>query len=114
MDLPNVAVCDADCVSRFQYSLIGVGLAHMADGTEMRYEARARNAAGPGTSVSLSVPTPPAPPGNVTAVVEDGQATLSWEEPVRNGGASITGYQYRYGAAAPAWAHGRLWMERRA
>ena len=77
----------------------GIDLPNLDDGAAMSFEARARNVGGPGPSVSLSVPTAPSPPLGVTAVVVDGQATLSWTVPAWNGGASITGYQYRYGAS---------------
>ena len=38
----------------------------------------------------------PAPPRNLIAVGGDRQATLSWDEPVSNGGSAITKYEYRH------------------
>ena len=42
-----------------------------------------------------SRPTSPGKPGNLTAVVGDGLVVLTWEAPVRDGGAEITDYEYR-------------------
>ena len=54
---------------------------------------------------------PPGAPQNLaaaTAATADGQVTLSWEAPARDGGSPITGWEYRYaeGASVPedtAW-----------
>ncbi len=46
----------------------------------------------------------PDPPGNLTAEVEDGQVTLTWETPADNGSA-LTGYEYRHSDdGARTWA----------
>ena len=39
--------------------------------------------------------TAPSAPRNLTAVGGDGQVVLSWEPPLRDGGAEITDYEYR-------------------
>ena len=56
---------------------------------------------------SLETPTveqPPAAPGDLTAEAGDGRVRLVWTEPSDNGGAAITGYQFRsaQGASVPA------------
>ena len=50
----------------------------------------------PTVAVRARVPTAPE---NLTAVEGDGSVTLTWEVPLSDGGASITGYTYRYRAA---------------
>ena len=52
---------------------------------------------------------PPAAPGGLTAEAGDGRVRLFWTEPSDNGGAAITGYQFRsaQGASVPtgtAWS----------
>ena len=82
------------------------------------FQLRARNANGPGPHASIEVTVPlrplppptggggggfgggggstaPSAPRNLTAVGGDGEVMLSWEPPVRDGGADITDYEYR-------------------
>ena len=72
------------------------------DGADINFEVRARNEAGTGPAASLSAPVAPAQPRNVDVSIFGGQLHLSWEAPELNGGASISGYQYRYGTAVNA------------
>ena len=44
-------------------------------------------------------PTAPGAPSNLTAVAGDTFVRLFWDEPSDNGGATITGYQYRHASA---------------
>ena len=72
------------------------------DGADINFEVRARNEAGTGPAASLTAPVAPAQPRNVDVSVSGGQLHLSWEAPELNGGASISGYQHRYGTALSA------------
>ncbi len=48
--------------------------------------------------------SPPDPPENLAAEERDERVTLSWSPPADNGGAPVTGYQYRYEVGQdPAW-----------
>ena len=79
-----------------------VTLAATADGAGINFEVRARNEAGEGPAASFSPPVAPAKPRKVDVSVSVGQLHLNWEAPQLNGGASISGYQYRYGTAVNA------------
>ena len=84
-----------------------VTLAATADGAGINFEVRARNEAGEGPAASFSSPVAPAKPRKVDVSVSVGQLHLNWEAPQLNGGASINGYQYRYGTAVStlgAWS----------
>ena len=68
----------------------------MANGSVYRFRISARNAAGTGSSVSLSgaiAPrTPPTAPVNLSVVASDGTAALVWAVPTSDGGAPVTSY----------------------
>jgi titin len=68
----------------------------LANGSTYRFRISARNAAGTGSSVSLSgaiAPrTPPTAPVNLSVVASDGTAALVWAVPTSDGGAPVTSY----------------------
>ena len=68
----------------------------LANGSVYRFRISARNAAGTGSSVSLSgaiAPrTPPTAPVNLSVVASDGTAALVWAVPTSDGGAPVTSY----------------------
>ncbi|MBF81998.1 MAG: hypothetical protein CL522_01130 [Actinobacteria bacterium] len=52
------------------------------------------NVSSPSESSSEATPaSPPSPPLTVEATATAGQATITWEQPLTNGGSSITGYK---------------------
>ena len=74
----------------------------VADGAANTYEVRARNQLGHGAAASLAAPVAPGPPQSAFASLDGGAATLTWVAPAHNGGASVTGYEYRYRADSDA------------
>ena len=86
----------------------------LTNGTEYTFEVRAVNAAGasPASRGSATPATVPEAVVNLEATPSPEQVVLSWEVPASNGGAEITGYEYRYSsdsystwtASEPAWA----------
>ena len=91
-----------------------VTIGSLANGTEYAFEVRAVNDAGEGDAAAVTA-TPsatavrPTPPRNLAATPADGAVTLTWNVPANNGGAPISGYEYRYaeGATIPGatgWA----------
>ena len=73
-------------------------LANVADGAAYDFEVRAVTAMGlPGQAAELTVPNVPSAPRELEASREEGALALRWQAPANNGGASVSGYQYRYG-----------------
>ena len=77
----------------------------LTNGTLYYFRVAAVNAAGTsayypgagGTAVSATpAPTVPAAPSALTATAADAKVTLSWDAPVNDGGAAITGYMLEY------------------
>ena len=58
----------------------------------------------PTQAVQVGVPSAPE---NLTAVEGDESVTLTWEAPTSDGGASITGYTYRYRTSGGTWLPSR-------
>ena len=64
------------------------------------FEVRAVNSAGPGAPARTAA-TPlgmPSVPQSLTATGGDGEVVLEWTEPADDGGAPVTGYEYRFAA----------------
>ena len=91
----------------------------LSGNTRYRYQVRATNAQGhgawsaafpEGNDVPMPNPLPESPvrrpsaPQNVAAIPANESVALTWEAPESNGGATITGYKYRYRAASTRWA----------
>ena len=86
---------------------VGLDLTEQVDGLEngqnYRFRVRAENRVGPGEQSDWSdVVTPgatvPGPPRNLQATASDegrGYVDLRWDAPLSDGGASITGYDYK-------------------
>ena len=77
----------------------------LTNGTLYYFRVAAVNAAGTsayypeagGTAVSATpAPTAPSAPSALTAMAADAKVTLSWDAPVNDGGAAITGYMLEY------------------
>ena len=85
----------------------------LTNGTEYTFEVRAVNAEGesPASRGSATPVTVPEAVVNLEATASPEQVVLRWEAPASNGGAAITGYEYRYSsdsystwtASEPAW-----------
>ena len=82
----------------------------LTNGQRYAFEVRAGNRVGEGEARGATA-TPagrPGAPASLTATAGDGQVVLAWRAPADDGGAPVTGYQYRY-AAGTAVPEGRLW-----
>ena len=57
------------------------------------------------STVHANSATAPEAPANLAATSGDSQVTLTWEAPSSNGGADITGYEYRhhFGVSSQSW-----------
>ena len=67
----------------------------LTTGTVYAFELRAVSGAGPGPVVRQTV-TAPDEPQQFSVMIAAAQATLTWDAPTNDGGATITKYQYRY------------------
>ena len=75
----------------------------LTNGRQYSFEVRAANSAGEGPPASIqarpeAIATAPSAPRFLKAVTSNGQVRLSWFAPERDGGSSITEYQYRHAA----------------
>ena len=72
----------------------------LTNGQQYAFEVRAVNSAGPGAPARTAA-TPlgmPSVPESLTATGGDGEVVLEWTEPADDGGAPVTGYEYRFAA----------------
>ena len=72
----------------------------LTNGQQYAFEVRALNSAGPGAPARTAA-TPlgmPSVPESLTATGGDGEVVLEWTEPADDGGAPVTGYEYRFAA----------------
>ena len=84
----------------------------LTNGEQYAFEVRVRNRAGAGEPRgALATPVgAPGAPGSLAATAGDGEVALVWSAPVDDGGAPVTGYEYRY-AAGDAVPEETLWQE---
>ena len=69
-------------------------LTGLTNGTEYRFEVRAKNANGNGTLAGVTATPVPAAPANLRATAGVGEVTLNWDA---SGDAAVTAYQLKYG-----------------
>ena len=72
----------------------------LTNGQQYAFEVRAVNSAGPGAPARTAA-TPvgmPSVPASLTATGGDGEVVLEWSAPADDGGAPVTGYEYRFAA----------------
>ena len=77
-------------------------VAELTNGQQYAFEVRALNSAGPGAAARTAA-TPlgvPTTPESLTATAGDGEVVLEWTEPADDGGAAVTGYEYRHAAGS--------------
>ena len=88
------------------------GLAYTFTGLTNRqsytFQVRAVNSVGNSeaattTATPQAAATVPSSPQNFTAIPGDGQVTITWTDPVNNGGSTITKYQYSFSTGADNW-----------
>ena len=91
----------------------------LTNGQQYAFEVRARNRVGEGPArKALATPLGvPGVPATLTAMAGDGEVVLVWSAPANDGGAPITGYEYRYSAGrtvpgGTAWRSVGLNLER--
>ena len=90
----------------------------LTNGQQYAFEVRARNRVGEGEARG-ALATPVGRPGvlaSLTATAGDGEVALVWSAPADDGGAPVTGYEYRYAAgdAVPGdtpWRSAELSLE---
>ena len=71
----------------------------LTNGTQYKFQVRAKNSAGVSTESNTAYATPVTVPGipqNVTSTAGDGEVSLYWDAPNSNGGSTITDYEYSY------------------
>ena len=84
----------------------------LINGQRYAFEVRARNHVGEGEARG-ALATPVGRPGvlaSLTATAGDGEVALAWSAPADDGGAPVTGYEYRY-AAGDAVPGETAWQE---
>ena len=72
----------------------------LTNGQQYAFEVRAVNSAGPGAPARTAA-TPlgmPSVPASLTTTAGDGEVFLEWTAPADDGGAPVTGYEYRFAA----------------
>ena len=72
----------------------------LTNGRQYAFEVRAVNSAGPGAPARTAA-TPlgmPSVPASLTTTAGDGEVFLEWTAPADDGGAPVTGYEYRFAA----------------
>ena len=84
----------------------------LTNGQRYAFEVRARSRVGEGEARgALATPVgAPGVPASLTATADDGEVELVWSAPADDGGAPVTGYEYRY-AAGDAVPGETAWQE---
>ncbi len=81
-----------------------VTVSGLKNGSTYIFEVRAVNRRGHGPrSTVMATPLGPSAVENLVATPGAGQVLLSWDTPSSDGGAPITGYQYRYWPGGTGW-----------
>ena len=78
----------------------------LTNGTQYKFQVRAKNSAGVSTESNTANATPVTVPGipqNVTSTAGDGEVSLYWDAPNSNGGSTITDYEYSYRAGTSGY-----------
>ena len=78
----------------------------LTNGTQYKFQVRAKNSAGVSTESYTAYATPAGPPSapqNFETTAGDGEVTLTWEVPLTNNGSTITGYKYSYRAGTSGY-----------
>ncbi|MDE0431205.1 MAG: fibronectin type III domain-containing protein [Caldilineaceae bacterium] len=95
-------VADGQTGTTYADSAVDVGKTYL-------YQVQAHGALGAGAwsdQQSASVPTTaPGMPLNLVANAGNAEVTLEWNEPVSDGGSTITSYEYRYQMAGGSWSN---------
>ncbi len=98
-------VADGQTGTTYADSAVDIGKTYL-------YQVQAHGALGAGAwsdQLSASVPsTAPGMPLSLMATAGNAQVTLAWNEPVSDGGSTITSYEYRYQMAGGSWSN---WMD---
>ena len=84
----------------------------LTNGQRYRFEVRAVNARGDGDAeeVTATPVGPPSAPVSPSAEAGDGHVTLTWEPPLKDGGAAIVRYEYCVGATADCEKESGTWI----
>lgn len=83
----------------------------LTNGVQYTFTVTATNASGtsaPSTEAAVTPSGPPPAPTGVTAVVGDGQSTVTWTAPASDGGSPITGYTVTASNGATCTTGGEL------
>ncbi|MFP2924614.1 fibronectin type III domain-containing protein [Pyxidicoccus sp. 3LG] len=83
-------------------SSTSIDLSGLTHGATYSFSVAAQNSSGVGafaTTASVTLPSPPSAPINLTGIYHQGQLELDWQPPANDGGRPITGYRL---TSAPA------------
>ena len=81
---------------------LGRTVTGLINGQQYAFEVRAQNrfGEGPAREATATPVGPPGAPASLTATPGDKEVVLAWSAPADNGGALVTGYEYRHAAGA--------------
>ena len=93
---------DSDLADEMSHTVSG-----LFNGTEHKFEVRAANDSAPGDPAGEATATPQGPPeapSSMTATPGNLKVSLSWREPVLDGGSDVTGYRVEWKLSTQDWA----------